>query len=185
MFKTGRKKLLHSALCSLVYLHEAKPSSSQVLKLFTWSVVLKLFTWSVTNSCKCLEKSLEGRAAISGRCSAAERRGRSWHSFAQETWHGRLLRCRNTLWPFRHHFLLQSDPPPLPDSNPETQREGMLWEVQLGRNSLGCERSGRADTGNSSEGAKVRSLYRQGVRRRVRACRVLVRGTCFLQEDKL
>ena len=146
---------------------------------------LKLFTWSVTNSCNCLEKSLEGRAAVSGHCSAAERRRRSWHSFAQETWHRRLLRCQNPLWPFRHHSLSQADPPPLPDSNPETQREGMLWEVQLGRNSLGCERSGRADRGNSSGGAKVRSLYRQEVHRRVRACRALVREACSLHEDKL
>lgn len=101
---------------------------------------LKLFTWSVTNSCKCLEKSLEGRTAVSGHCSAAERRRGSWHSFAQETWRSRLLRCQNPLWPFRHHSLSQADPPPLPDSNPETQREGMFWEVQLGRSSVGFER---------------------------------------------
>lgn len=49
----------------------------------------------------------------------------------------------------------------------------------MGRTSHGCERSGLADTGNSTGGATAKSLRQQEVHRRVRACRSPVReGVC-------
>lgn len=75
--------------------------------------------------------------------------------------------------------MSQADLIALPDSNLETQRERMLWEVQSEKNSQGCERSGQADIGNSSAGATARSLSQPEVHRRVRACRALVREGLF------
>lgn len=65
MFKTEKEIAVFCSLFCGVFIRKQNLAHPRCLKLFTWSV---------TNSCKCLEKSLEGRTAVSGHCSAAERR---------------------------------------------------------------------------------------------------------------
>lgn len=132
---------------------------------------LKIFIWSLSSFWKCLEKSLEGGAAVSGHWR------RSGSLLLENPGTVCFFAARSPTWPCRQHSSSQADPTPLPDSNLETQREWMameesswMWEVWASRHSRGR---------NSQK-----SVYWWEGHRGVTVCRALVREGLFCPGGK-